>query len=475
MLLGAWCVSAFGVTAAGDAIYWQSSPWLLGAYLLALQIAVLALVPTIAFRSMQAETEANTWELVCITTLSPRRLVSGKLGCAFVQTLLLCSVIAPCIAFCSLLPGFDWILTVTAFGVTLVFSLLNTIFSLMLSSLASSRMWQNFAMVALWLLLAGEARCAYELIGTLVSGQDLSAFVGWFSQAVTFGSGGYYYSPHLSISPLTYWLGGGTLLTMALAYFFLFYEITISQVTFEADSRSGRIRVTCSLLYVLQWILLVLFDDRTYWGHRANPALGLFVVHWLTFGLSACLESETISTRIRRRLSGWSRLISPYLPGGSRALVFMLLHLGTTPLVASLIKVFDPRFRSGQQVALWSMYLLVYITIAVACCRALLAMNPHIRRANLRLGVAIGIVLSTLPSFNLDWAFPGAASYFFLVTIFNPFAYGALSRESWVLVTPPFLVALIGIHLNWEIIKRSVLDVSPVGAETQSETSHGHR
>ena len=30
LLLGAWFVSVFGVTAAGDAIYWQSIPWLLG-------------------------------------------------------------------------------------------------------------------------------------------------------------------------------------------------------------------------------------------------------------------------------------------------------------------------------------------------------------------------------------------------------------------------------------------------------------
>ena len=92
-------------------------------------------------------------------------------------------------------------------------------------------------------------------------------------------------------------------------------------MTFEADSRSGRIRLTCSLLYVLQWGLLVICDDGAY--YRANPALGLFIVHWLVFGLSACLESETISTRIRRRLSGWSRLRSPYLPGGSRALAFI--------------------------------------------------------------------------------------------------------------------------------------------------------
>ena len=55
---------------------------------------------------------------------------------------------------------------------------------------------------------------------------------------------------------------------------------------------------------------------------------------------------------------------------------------------------------------------------------------------------------------------------------------GLLKRtdgKSWTLVTPLALVALIGVHLNWEIIKRSVLDVSPVDAETQSDRDEAKR
>jgi hypothetical protein len=462
LLLGAWVVSTFGVTSAGDAIQWQSSPWLLGYYVVALQIAVVGLVPFMAFRSMQTESEANTWELVCITTLSPRRLVGGKLGCAVVQMLLLSSVVAPCIAFCSLLPGFDLILTATALGVTLVLSLLTTIFSVMISSLASTRYWQNVAMGALLLLLAGETKVVCELTYSFVTGQDVTQSIHWYLDRFGLGNPLYMIMPSLpSPSGHEYWLVGGELLVMALAYFFLFYEITVSQVTFEADSRSGRIRVTCSLLFFLQWCLLILCDSRSSY-FISNPALGLFIAHWLVFGLSACLESETISTRIRRRLSGWSRLRAPYLPGGSRAMVFMLLHLGSTPFVAMFVKSIFPDFYSGQRVALWSMYLLVYITIAVASCRSLLALNPAIRRANLRLGVAIGIVVSMLPTIVLSEMVDNVAYRFFLLTIFNPFEYTSLDGQSWTLVTPIMLVVLIGVHLNWEIIKRSVLDVSPV-------------
>ena len=461
LLLGAWVVSAFGVTAAGDAIQWQSSPTLLASYITALQIAVVGLVPFIAFRSMQAEAEANTWELVCITTLSPRRLVGGKLGSAVVQMLLLASVISPCVAFCSLLPGFDLIVTLTALSVTLVLSLLNTIFSVMLSSLASTRYWQNFAMGALLLLLIGETKVVCELTYFSVTGQNVVESV--LSHLGRFSPGSTFLFAAFSAPPsLMHVLAVSAFLVVALAYFFLFYEITIAQVTFEADSRSGRIRVACSLLYVMQWGLLVLCDT-----HRSdfieNPALVLFVIHWLVFGLSACLESETISTRIRRQLPGWSLLRLPYLPGGSRAMVFLLLHLGSAPIIATLVTSYLPNFYSGQRVSLWSMYLLVYITIAVASCRSILALNPAIRRANLRVGVAIGIFLSMLPSVVLSQMFENVRFHFFFLTIFNPFEYSTLQDgQTWALVTPIMIVVLIGVHLNWEILKRSVQDVTPV-------------
>ena len=50
----------------------------------------------------------------------------------------------------------------------------------------------------------------------------------------------------------------------------------------------------------------------------------------------------------------------------------------------------------------------------------------------------------------------------------EPIAISYLPGGSRALVTPLTLVALIGVHLNWEIIKRSVLDVSPLGSEIQS-------
>src|SRR5204863_1400529 len=64
-------------------------------------------VPYSAFRSLAAEREDNTYDLLSITTLRPWQIVSGKLGSAIVQMGVYFSAITPCLAFTYLLRGID--------------------------------------------------------------------------------------------------------------------------------------------------------------------------------------------------------------------------------------------------------------------------------------------------------------------------------------------------------------------------------
>ena len=60
-----------------------------------------------AFRSLAAEREDNTYDLLSITTLKPRQIISGKLGSSIVQMAVYFSAITPCLAFTYLLRGVD--------------------------------------------------------------------------------------------------------------------------------------------------------------------------------------------------------------------------------------------------------------------------------------------------------------------------------------------------------------------------------
>ena len=108
LLVASWIVSSFLLLNAGDQLEYRAVGGLFfSAYYLVLAFAVLAIVPFTAFRSLQAERELNTYDLLSITAMSPRQMVWGKLLSAVVQSLIYYSAITPFIAFSSLLQGFD--------------------------------------------------------------------------------------------------------------------------------------------------------------------------------------------------------------------------------------------------------------------------------------------------------------------------------------------------------------------------------
>ena len=101
-----------------------SGPFMLTGYYVVLAVPLLLIVPFVAFRSLAAEREDGTYELLSITTLSSRQIVTGKLGSAILQMLVYYSALSPCIAFTYLLRGIDILTIVLLLGYTFLASLL---------------------------------------------------------------------------------------------------------------------------------------------------------------------------------------------------------------------------------------------------------------------------------------------------------------------------------------------------------------
>ena len=138
-----WLWSVYGIVMLGPNVAYQADgAEMFYGYYLILAFPLLLIVPYSAFRSLIAEREDNTFELVAITTLKPRQIVAGKLGSAVVQMIVYLSVAAPCLAFTYLLRGIDvlticWILFYTVLA-SLGFSLV----AVLLATLAKERHWQ---------------------------------------------------------------------------------------------------------------------------------------------------------------------------------------------------------------------------------------------------------------------------------------------------------------------------------------------
>ena len=409
LLVASWLISVFGMLNAGDAIeYGSTGRTFFGMYYFVLATAVFFVVPFGAFRSLLTEREQNTFELLSITTLTPRQIVWGKLFSALVQVFIYYSAIAPFIAFTSLLQGFDVAQVAFVLIMSLLWALALAMLSLMLSTIGRQRQWQTMmSMVALLGLLFG-LMMVFSVIGFALS------------QPIPFDDA-------------EFWWGLGLSLTAGVSFLVLAQQITTAQLTFESDNRSTAIRVTCSVQFLLYWVGVFVY--AFYGGGSfilSSPderivTACICAAYFSLVGLFVSNENDFLSRRIRRGLPK-SRLvrllISPLLPGGSRGLVYLLLHL----TALWLIVVGTSYFRGTLNVWIWHFmtalccYIVIYIGMGAALGRWGRLLSSEIRPAHVRvltlLLLAAGVVAPYLPAALgiADWR-PGYS----LVYITNPF------------------------------------------------------
>ncbi|QDT17731.1 ABC transporter permease [Alienimonas californiensis] len=343
-LLGiCWLIGSCGLLFAGDAVEFGAVG---GAFFTlfysVLAFAVLLLVPYGAYRSVLNERLENTWEVLSITSLSPRQIVLGKIACAAMQMLVYYSAVAPFVAFCALLQGFDpktaaFFLAATAWGAIVASS-----FAVMLAAVVRQKVWQGLLAGALGSALFGGV---WVYVG--------SAFSGALVQPLPFGEPAFQWSI-------------AALLAASGSYVVLFVNAAAAGLTFEADNRSTAVRLTVTA----QFWLLIAAAAGVYVARpdllRA-PALsviaGLSLAHWLFWGVVFAAEPDELSRRVRRgipRPAVLRLLAAPWLPGGSRGVLLVWIHLAVLTGLAAWVRVakapvFSGRVgRAGTEVDVWS-------------------------------------------------------------------------------------------------------------------------
>ena len=129
-----------------------------------LSFAILVIVPFGSYRSLLAERELHTYDLLRITALSPRQIVRGKLGTSLLQIVVYYSAIAPFIAFTSVLQGFDvaWISWVLL--MSFLWSMALCTGALLTGISSRQNQWQSANMVGLiMILLIGSSSTPKEI------------------------------------------------------------------------------------------------------------------------------------------------------------------------------------------------------------------------------------------------------------------------------------------------------------------------
>lgn len=274
----AW--SLFGVAIAWPGIcYAPGGRMMMSGYFCILAFPLLVITPFAAFRSLAAEREDGTYELLSITALAPRQIIGGKLGSAVVQMLVYLSALAPCLAFTYLLRGID-ILTILA---CVVYTFLGSVILSVLGLLAATATRNRQAQVVLAVAL---------IVGLLVV----------FFIACGFGVGAVVQEGVLPFDNPIFWIGQLTFLSFYVAMGTLFYLAAAARISPASENRSTRLRV-CMLVH--QFLLAGWFAYYTLTFKEIEPLMGFFMlsaIFWYLMGALMTGETPFLSQRVRRRL-----------------------------------------------------------------------------------------------------------------------------------------------------------------------------
>lgn len=315
----AWLVSVFGLLMFQQHVqYGPAGRYFFVGFYVALAVATLLIVPFGSFRSLQSERDFNTFEILSVTTITPQQIVHGRLLSSLVQCLIFYSAITPFIAFASTMQGFDAPKAAYILVVTLLMSMMLSMASLMISTLSKQRATQGLFS----LILIG------QLIGAVIAACNL-AFVLVITTAIP-------------ITSSLFWQLNAVGLIVSISYFILFQQIATANLTFESANHSTGIRITATVQFLALWLIAFGYC----WWNEVRAFRGVFsgfafisICHWAAFGLAFTAELDSLSRRIRR---GFPKnkivrvLMAPFLPGGSRAYLFLLIQIALVWLLYAL-------------------------------------------------------------------------------------------------------------------------------------------
>ena len=441
VLLGCWVWSILGVAQIGEAVYYGSyGPRMFMGYYMILAGALLVIIPYTAYRSLAAEREDRTYELLSITTLSPAQIIAGKLASSVLQMLVYLSAIGPCLTFTYMLRGMD----VRAVAYVLVWTCLASaglaLVALFAATLFKQKHWQGLVGAGIVIGLMPVFMSTINLAGELVS----ERFPLW--------------------DDLDFWRFNLVVLTAYFAYGTMIYFAAAAQLSFASDNKSTRLRIVMLAQHGLlaAWLGYGAVDTSSPYITRdalAGASI-LFALHWFIMGALLSGESPRLSNRVRRGLpqSGLARaLFTWFNPGPASGIVFALLNLCCAVLVLALLVPLLKHLWEGpaglggvdERLLEFGCLVLAYVTFFLCSGKLLVDLLRKVTPTTPGTAVAVHALLLVGCG-----AFPPAVGYFFDIRMNR---YSLLYIGNPLLTLAEMLVQNTAIDdIQWIVIRFAV-------------------
>lgn len=410
LLLFGWSWSLLGLAWLNPEIYFvPAGRYMLIGYFIVLAIPLLIIVPFTAFRSLATEREDGTFELLSITTLTSRQIVTGKLGSALLQMLVYYSALSPCVAFTYLLRGIDLATIFLLLFYTFLVSLLLSCVGLLLATVTGIRHWQVFLSV----VFLG----ALFFVGFVWSMSMLSGFL-WAT---------------IPVAESEFWVSNGIGLANYAAMIALLITAASSQLSFASDNRSTRIRVVmliqhfifcASTVYV--WLLV---EEEFVFYIAMMIALG----YWAFMTALMNGEWAELSPRVLRSLpqSFLGRACRTWLnPGSGTGYMFGVINMFSFVVLyfACFLGADAFGFAGAAEEAYWALFaplMFCFFVSYLGFSRLIVQLGKMILPIGVTLSLIITVIFLTFGSL-IPFVIPAALNEF------REIEYSAMQFTNWI-------------------------------------------
>jgi len=381
VLVACWIASFMVVAIVGPDVYFVAAgAQMLLVYGVILAFPLMLIVPYTAFRSLAAEQEDNTYDLLSITTLTTGQIITGKLTSAIMQMLVFLSAVSPCIAFTFLLRGVDALTVAVLLGYLVLTSLGLSIIALLAGTVAKVRYSQVLVSVLLVLLLAGFFFLSIQLMQDFISGSYAYLRNVWF------------------------WVGNLAFLTCYVTTFALLHAAASAQIAFNSQNRSTPLRRIMLLQQAcfFGWTgVPVIHGGWSYLNGVIFMATLISGIYWYLMGTLLTSEWPHLSRRVQRRLpqSQLGRTFLTWLnPGPGTGLMLCVANLTMSCTIGLLAVTFVPNLAFGGNVTssqLFFFYTLgwSYVVFYLGLGKLLISLLRRFAFVSLTAGFLLHIIL----------------------------------------------------------------------------------
>jgi ABC-type transport system involved in multi-copper enzyme maturation permease subunit len=302
MLLACLFISMVAYASAQNSGYSTQGRDVFFSFFVCLGLVHFFIIPYSAYRSLAREREDETWVLLILTGLGPRRILRGKVASFLVQAGLYASAVGPFLLFSYYLNGIDLPTILVILGLGASWLVFLTVVAVCAATLADARLGRAFAHLVLLALLG--VALMYGLTSAFVLGDQGYRFIMREKGLLTFAC---------------------SFLWAMLTYGWLLFETAAARLALPTENYSRGPRLALVLQTLLSGVLLVaLWLGQDLSTELAAVASILGCLHLTLTGVFVASDLDGQARALRLGTRRWT-LLRPGAVRGFRLVVLLLL------------------------------------------------------------------------------------------------------------------------------------------------------